>query len=103
MKPYSVLLLLSLHLFLLTGCSPKYNQSNFLGKTSLEIMDEYGAFDCVTMPASENGLYQNCRCGYTITPSKTHALGTSDEILFFITFDKHGIAIQCEEGTRPGG
>ena len=98
------LLIVALSLSLsLSGCAVRYAQSDFLGKTSVEIVAEYGNFDCVTMSADEDGLYKNCRCGYTITPSRPSFLGVSDELLFFICFDENGIAVDCEEGSRPGG
>ncbi len=48
----------------LVGCASKYDESDFIGKTSAEIVEEYGDFDCVTMPR-RNGLYRNCQCGYS--------------------------------------
>ena len=38
--------------FALSACSAQYSEEDFLGKTSAEIVAEFGAFDCVTMPAS---------------------------------------------------
>lgn len=90
-------------LSILAGCSSGYSEDDFLGKSSAEIIDEFGSFDCVTMPMSEDGLYRNCRCGYTIKEPITGFLGTSPELLFFIGFDNNGIAVECEEGYRPGG
>lgn len=94
----SILLMLSF-----VGCSTKYNAEDFIGKTSAEIISQYGAFDCVGMPVSEDGLYSNCQCGYTIQKPQKGFLGTSPEILFFIKFDGNGIATECTEGYRPGG
>ena len=88
---------------LLGGCADGYRDENFLWKTSLEIEEEYGEFDCVTMPASGDGLYRNCRCGYTVKEAKQGLLSRAEERLFFITFDEEGIAVECEEGYRPGG
>jgi len=88
---------------LLTGCAAGYRDEDFLQKTSREIEEKYGAFDCVTMPASGDGLYRNCRCGYTAKEAKQGLLSRSEEVLFFITFDEEGIAVECEEGYRPGG
>ena len=87
----------------LTGCAAKYDAEDFIRKTSAEIVSEYGPFDCITMPASENGIYRNCRGGYTIKEPKTGFFGTSGEVLFFISFDDNGIAAECAEGYRPGG
>lgn len=90
-------------ILLLVGCSPKYCEDAFIGKTSAEIISQYGPFDCISMDASEDGLYRNCMCGYTINEPQAGFLGTSPEILFFITFDENGIAVECSEGYRPGG
>ena len=65
-KAIVVILVCSVFLMCLAGCNVKYKQEQFLGKTSAEIENEYGKFDCVLMPVSEDGLYRNCRCGYTI-------------------------------------
>ncbi len=89
--------------FALSACSFQYREEDFLGKSSAEIVAEFGAFDCVTTLVSGDGLYRNCRCGYTIKEPKVGFLGTSPEILFFISFDENGIATKCEEGYRPGG
>lgn len=90
-------------IFVLTGCSTRYHADDFLGKSSAEIIADFGAFDCVTVPASEDGLYRNCRCGYTIKEPSVGFLGTAPEVLFFISFDENGIATECKEGYRPGG
>jgi hypothetical protein len=55
------------------------------------------------MPADGDGLYRNCRCGYTIQKPQKGFLGTQPEKIFFICFDENGVAISCEEGFRPGG
>lgn len=87
----------------LAGCAAKYNTEDFIGKTSAEIISEYGSFDCTTMPAGDDGLYRNCSGGYTIKATKTGFFGNSEEVLFFISFDENGIAAECAEGYRPGG
>ena len=89
----------------LIGCSEKYNEENIIGKTSDEIISAYGEFDNVigiNVP-DENGMYRNCKCGYTVESSKQGVLGSSDEILLYIHFDENGIATDCEKGPRPGG
>ena len=46
----------------------KYNKEEIIGKTSNEIIDAYGEFDNtigIDIP-DENGVYRNCKCGYTI-------------------------------------
>lgn len=102
-KVIAVILISSILVMCLAGCSGKYKEKDFLGKTSAEIEKEYGKFDCIIMPVSEDGLYRNCRCGYTIKKAQKGYLGTSPEIFFFIHFDGNGIAISCDEGYRPGG
>ena len=87
----------------LAGCSPGYAAGDFLGKTSAEIVSEYGSFDCTFMPAGEDGVYKNCKCGYTIKEAQKSFLGTREEVLMFIVFDENGIAVHCEKGYRPGG
>ena len=76
---------------------------DFIGKTAAEIEAEFGAFDCCGMPVSEDGLYRNTACGYTIKNAKVSFFGTNPEVLFFITFNESGIAVACNEGHRPGG
>ena len=85
------------------GCRARYDADDIIGKTSLEIMSEYGEFECVTMPVGEDGLYRNCRCGYTVKEARKGFLDKSEEVLFFIGFDENGVAVECEKGYRPGG
>lgn len=89
--------------FVMSGCSGKYNEDDYIGKTSQEIIEQFGEFDCVTAPPDENGLYRNCKCGYTIEESEQGFLGSSEEVLLFISFDENGVAQSCSEGNRPGG
>lgn len=81
----------------------KYDEDWIIGKTSIEIVNKYGEFNCEEMPVCEDGLFRQCRCGYTIEEPRVGYLGTSPEVLYFITFDKNGVAIECEKGYRPGG
>ena len=99
-----VLALFAAVIFTLTlaGCSSKYDAGDFIGKTSAEIVDENGNFDCVIGEADDE-IYSNCKCGYTIKEKEAGFLGSSDEVLFFICFDENGVATRCEEGVRPGG
>ena len=90
-------------LLFIAGCGTKYHEDDFIGKTSEEIVQIFGPFDCIGIPAGEDGLYRNCRCGYTIKEPKKSFFGTSEEVLFFIAFDENGVASSCEEGYRPGG
>lgn len=97
--------LLAAFIFTLTlaGCSSGYDTEDFIGKTSAEIVDENGDFDCVIGEAEEDGLYRNSKCGYIIKEKKTGFLGSSDEVLFFICFAENGVATSCAEGVRLGG
>ena len=88
---------------LFVGCTEPYHADHIIGKTALEIAAEYGAFDCTMMPPGEDGLYRSCACGYTIREPRVGFLGTSPEVLFFISFDADGIARACFEGNCPGG
>ncbi len=87
----------------LCGCSSKYDPEDFLGRTSEEIVREYGSFDCATNSAGEDGLYRNSRCGYTIKEKQKGFIDSTEEVLFFIHFDENGVADKCSEGCRPGG
>ncbi len=89
-------------LLFLAGGNAKYNEDDFIGKTSTQIEAELGRFDCCGMTVSVDGLYRNTACGYTIKEPKVGFLDTSPEILFFITFDENGIADGCYEGYRSG-
>lgn len=103
MKKYIALVLLCACLFtFLAGCSP-YEAEDFLGKTSVEIVEAYGAFDCVSCDPDSDGLYRNARCGYTLRERRSGFLGESPEFLFFIEFDENGVAVSSEKGYRPGG
>ena len=102
-KLAAIFVLCAVLLFSLIGCSSKYPADGFIGKNSAQIEAEYGAFDCSGMPISEDGLYRNTSCGYTVKEARVGFLGTYPEVLLFITFDENGIAVSCEEGYRPGG
>ncbi len=86
---------------LLAGCS-KYQESDFIGKTSAQIEEEFGPFDCVSRE-KQDGLYRNAACGYTIKEPRKGFLGTEPEVLLFIHFDETGTAQYCDQGYRPGG
>ena len=105
MKKNRLLFLCTLLLLciLFVGCTETYHADHIIGKTSAEIIAEYGAFDCTMMPPGEDGLYRSCACGYTIREPRVGFLGTSPEELFFIGFDENGVAVECSEGYRPGG
>ena len=103
-RKFIAILLCVCCILLFSGCSTaRYNAEDFLGRTSAEIERQYGPFDCIGMPAGEDGLYRNCQCGYTIQEARKGFLGTEPEKLFFVAFDKNGVAVRCEESYRPGG
>ena len=102
MKKLAIMIAIVLIISMFSGCS-KYYEKDFIGKTSVQIMEQYGPFDCMLMPADEDGYYRNCRCGYTVREPVVGFLGTEPEVLFFISFDENGIAVRCEEDYRPGG
>lgn len=99
---YLFFILAFLCMLLFSACG-KYRSADFLGKTSVQIEIEFGTFDCIGVPADADGLYRNCRCGYTIQKPQTGFLGTQPERIYFIRFDENGIAVSCEEDYRPGG
>lgn len=89
---------------ILGGCTKEtFREADFLGKTSAQIVAEFGEFDCVGNHAGEDGLYRNTSCGYTVKEPRVGFLGTDPEVLFFISFDENGVAVGCYEGYRPGG
>ena len=102
-KQIAILLFCVIFLFSLAGCSSKYSADDFIGKTSAQIEAEFGTFDCYGMPISEDGLYRDTACGYTVKESRVGFLGTDPEWLVFIRFDENGVAYDTYEGYRPGG
>lgn len=102
MKKLTACVIFLLVISVFSGCS-KYSEQDFLGKTSAEIVEQYGEFDCIGMPADADNLYRNTVCGYTIREARVGFLGSDPEELFFIRFDENGIAASCYEGYRPGG
>lgn len=102
-KQIAVLLVFGVLVLTLAGCGSKYSAEDFIGKTSAEIEAEFGAFDCLDWPASENGLYRNTTCGYTVKEARVGFLGKDLEWLVFIRFDENGVAYDTYEGYHPGG
>ena len=88
-------------LFLFYSGLSKYDEENFIGKTSAEIAAQYGTFDFTTIAVREDCLYKDCRCGYVIQESSAGLLGNSREMMFFIVFDENGIAVSCFESEFP--
>lgn len=86
------------------GCSnAQYRESDFLGKTSAQIVSEFGEFDCVGKAADADGLYRNTSCGYSLGEPDPGLFSSSPELLFYISFDENGIACRCYESNRPEG
>ena len=98
-----LLLLWFLVIVMLSGCGKKFNPNNYIGKTSAEIIDEYGEFDYAVGEADDTGLYRSTKCGYTSKEKQRGFFGTSEEEFFFIYFDQNGVAHKCDYGVRPGG
>lgn len=99
-----VIAIVCLLILLLTACSNiQYEEDDFIGKTSTQIIEEFGAFDCVGKDAGFDGLYRNTQCGYTVEAPKTGFFGRTEEVLLFILFDENGVAVKCRKGYRPGG
>ena len=103
MKKVFLMSLFVIIVFCLTGCGSKYREDDFVVKTSLQIENEYGKFDCIGMPVGADGVYRNTSCGYTIREARVGFWGTDPEWLYFISFDENGVAIDTYEGYRPGG
>ena len=96
-KIFSLLLVLSL-LFLLTSCDRNpYDSEWIIGKTSAEIEARYGNFYQCSMPASEGGLYKNCRCSLLLKERRKGFLGTEPAEVLAISFDENGVAYQTLE------
>ncbi len=99
----ALLLICIVFLLSLVGCSDKYNEDDFIGKTSAQIVEEFGQFDCILMHMSSDGLYRNTACGYTIVEAGGGLFGEEPEELIFICFDENGVAYKTYEDYRPGG
>lgn len=99
-RKYYILSLLIIVLLLLSspGCTNNrryYNENDFIGLNSKEIIEKYGDFDVTLDHPNADGLYYHCRCGYITVESKTGYLGTTPPEYFMIYFDESGIAYEC--------
>ena len=99
----AAILIMIMLVAVLAGCVRKYDENDFIGKSSQEIQEELGDFDCTYGEISEDGLYRNTKCGYTYKEARKGFLGTEEEELFLIRFNEDGIATECTYGPRPGG
>ena len=95
--------LILLTAILLVSCGGKYSESDFLGKTSAEIVSEFGEYDIMSKAPDSDGLHRNAVCGYTIREKRKGFLDSIPEVLIYIVFDENGIATDCYEDYRPGG
>ena len=100
-KILSIALILAVLYLCYAGFSSGYREKDFIGKTSAEIVKQYGSFDFTTIAVREDGLYKNCKCGYIVQESSVKFGGTSREMMFFIVFDENGIAVSCFESETP--
>ena len=59
-----LLLLWLLLIFILSVCGKKFNSDDYIGKTSAEIIEEYGDFYYVLGDTDTEGLYKITKCWY---------------------------------------
>ena len=106
MKKRKILLALLCLCFLLplclSGCG--YDEEWIIGKTSVEIQEQYGTFyrvkllpDSRYVQADADVFYKNADCYYLIEEERVGWLGTYPEEYFVIRFDENGIAVDCYE------
>lgn len=100
-KILSIALILVVLYLCYAGFPSGYREKDFIGKTSAEIVKQYGSFDFTTIAVREDGLYKNCKCGYIVQESSVKFGGTSREMMFFVVFDENGIAVSCFESGTP--
>lgn len=86
----------------LSGCG--YDEEWIIGKTSVEIQEQYGTFyrvellpDSRYVQADADVFYKNADCYYLIEEERVGWLGTYPEEYFVIRFDENGIAVDCYE------
>ncbi|MBQ9793669.1 MAG: hypothetical protein IJW34_01875 [Clostridia bacterium] len=86
----------------LSGCG--YDEEWIIGKTSVEIQEQYGTFYMVKLlpdsryvQADTEVLYTNAKGYYLIEEERVGWLGTYPEEYFVIRFDENGIAVDCYE------
>lgn len=101
MKKTCILLaVLLVFLLCLSSCSKKpYSEEDFIGLSSIEIVEKYGEFDIGPgwhHNPGDDGLYRDCSCGYLVTPERVGFLGTEPAEYFMIYFNEDGIADFCE-------
>ena len=98
----SIFILCVLLSTVLSGCG--YDEEWIIGKTSVEIQEQYGTFYRVELlpggpyvQADADVFYKNADCYYLIKEERVGYLGTYPEEYFVIRFDENGIAVDCYE------
>ena len=98
----SIFILCVLLSTVLSGCG--YDEEWIIGKTSVEIQEQYGTFyrvkllpDSRYVQADTEVLYTNAKGYYLIEEERVGWLGTYPEEYFVIRFDENGIAVDCYE------
>ncbi|MBR4053894.1 MAG: hypothetical protein IKK06_03735 [Clostridia bacterium] len=98
----SIFILCVLLSTVLSGCG--YDEEWIIGKTSVEIQEQYGTFyrvellpDSRYVQADADVFYKNADCYYLIEEERVGWLGTYPEEYFVIRFDENGIAVDCYE------
>ncbi|MBE6579774.1 MAG: hypothetical protein E7651_08235 [Ruminococcaceae bacterium] len=98
-----VFLLCTVLCTVLSGCGG-YDTEWIVGKTSVEIQEQYGTFYMVKLlpdsryvQADTEVLYTNAKGYYLIEDERVGWLGTYPEEYFVIRFDENGIAVDCYE------
>ncbi len=84
-------------LLVFSGCQARqYNENDFIGSTSGDIIAEYGDFDRIPQNAQDSdGLYRDCCCGYLVEKADYSFLGNRFDKYFMIYFDEAGLAYRC--------
>lgn len=81
-----------------------YDPEDFIGLTSVEIIEKYGGFNPDYVYSGENAIFRNTTCAYTVRESYVGFFGTEPPVYFMIYFDENGIAYKCayETGGKGG-
>lgn len=92
---YIILILTLVTLLCFSSCGEKYSENDFIGLSSLDIVNKFGDFDRKQSIPNDDGLYRNCACGYLVAEAKKGFFGTTPPKYFMIYFDENGIARYC--------
>ena len=80
-----------------------YKESLILGKTSAEVEEIYGEFDQKDGIIGEDGLVRCGNGGYIVRERYHSGIIFVNQILFYVTFDANGIAVETGECLGPWG